>query len=266
MFYLASMEFPTTAQELARALASTLHELFVIPPGREPAQIHGDFPALESIQIDLNNAAVRTGQTPPRPIGAGQVRPGPTVQRLAVEGRPVFVEAAALHFALTAEQVHLNFDRDSLGRPLMLLDQARNGHVQVQISRQDIQSLLLAGIGAKAAAHGLAITNVELALTQLNPRAVAVEMRISAKKFVTAVIGIRGQLHIDDELRAQLRELSCHGDGMIGKMVCGLLNPHLQKLDRRELPLMAFSLGQVRLRDVQLDTRNGLDITARFGS
>lgn len=266
MFHLASMEFPTTAQELAGALTSTLCELFVIPPGREPAQVRGQFPSLESIQINLNQAAVRTGQTPPRPIGTGQVRPGPSVQRLAVEGQPVFIEGAALHFALAADDVHVNFDRDSLGRPLMLLEQARHGHVQVQLSRQDIQSLLLAGISAKAAGHGLAITNVELALTQLNPRSVAVETRISAKKFVTAVIAIRGQLHINDELRAQLCELSCQGDGMIGKLVCGLLNPHLQKLERRELPLMAFSLGQVRLRDVQIDAQNGLNVTARFGS
>jgi hypothetical protein len=266
MFHLASMEFPTTAQELAGALASTLHELFVIPPGREPVQIRGEFPSLESIRIDLNEAAVRAGQTLAKPVGVGQVRPGPTVQRLAIEGRPVLIEDAAVHFALAAEDVHLNFDRGSAGRPLMLLDQARNGHVQVQISQQNIQSLLLAGINAKATAHGLAITNVELILTQINSRSVGVEMRISAKKFVTAVISIRGQLHIDDELRAQVRELGCQGNGMVGKLVCGLLNPHLQKLDGRELPLMAFSLGQVRLRDVQIDTRNGLDITARFGS
>jgi hypothetical protein len=265
MFYLAATEFPTTSETLAQALTSTLRELFTLPAGREPARVVGQFPGLEEVRIDLNQAAVRTRQVPPKPVGTDQVQTGPTVQRLVIEGQPMFLEDAALQFNLAAEDVRLDFGRDSTSRPLMLLGQARQGQVRVRMSHQDIQSLLLAGARAKAEAHGLAIQNVELVLTQSNPRSVAVEMRITAKKFVTAVIGIRGQLQIDEELRARLGGLSCQGDGMIGKMVCGVLTPQLQKLEGREVPLMALSLGEVRLRDVQIDTRNGLEIAARFG-
>ena len=48
-------------------------------------------------------------------------------------------------------------------------------------------------------------------------------------------------------------------------MACGILTPHLQKLEAREFPLLAFSLGQLRLRGLELIADDGIKIAAEFG-
>jgi hypothetical protein len=49
-------------------------------------------------------------------------------------------------------------------------------------------------------------------------------------------------------------------------MACGVLKPHLQRLDGRTFSLMSFGLGQVRLRDVRIGVDEKLSVTAEFGS
>jgi hypothetical protein len=45
-----------------------------------------------------------------------------------------------------------------------------------------------------------------------------------------------------------------------------MLQPQLTKLEGRPLPLMAFSMGNLKLRGVAVDTADGLHLTASFGS
>jgi hypothetical protein len=77
---------------------------------------------------------------------------------------------------------------------------------------------------------------------------------------------ITGQLDLDEELNARVSGLDCTGDGAIASVACGVLKPHLQKIDGREFPLMSLPLGEVRLRDVQLAVGDKLSVTADFGS
>ena len=73
-------------------------------------------------------------------------------------------------------------------------------------------------------------------------------------------------MKIDEELVARLSDVNCSGEGAIGTMACGILTPHLQKLEAREFPLLAFSLGQLRLRDLELVADDGIKIAAEFGT
>jgi hypothetical protein len=73
-------------------------------------------------------------------------------------------------------------------------------------------------------------------------------------------------LHIDDQLNAEMTDLQVSGQGVLGAFAVGVLRPKLAKLEGKKLPLMAFSLGNVRLRDVAVAAREGLEVTAAFGS
>jgi hypothetical protein len=47
-------------------------------------------------------------------------------------------------------------------------------------------------------------------------------------------------------------------------MVAGLVRRHLAPLEGRRVPLQAFALGDVRLRDLELAVRDGIEVTAAF--
>jgi len=52
---------------------------------------------------------------------------------------------------------------------------------------------------------------------------------------------------------------------MIGSMVAGFIQPKLKSYNGKKVPLMAFSLGDLALRDLKIDVKNGLHVTAGFG-
>jgi hypothetical protein len=126
---------------------------------------------------------------------------------------------------------------------------------------------MLAVAGAAAREQGVTITDVEIRLASAGKRSVAADVRVNAKKaFVKGTVLLTGRADVDDDLNATLSDLSCTGDGMIGNLAAGFLKPHLAKYNGKQFPLMTFSLGDVTLRDLKVDTRSGLHVTARFGS
>jgi len=111
------------------------------------------------------------------------------------------------------------------------------------------------------------IDSVELTLRSRSSRSLTAEVRLRAKKlFMSASLRITGQLDLDDQLNARISGLDCNGDGAIASVACGVLKPHLQKLEGREFSLMSLPLGEVRLRDVRIAVAEKLSVSAEFGS
>jgi len=81
-----------------------------------------------------------------------------------------------------------------------------------------------------------------------------------------AKVTVTGDLEVDDQLGARLAHLTCTGDGMVGSAATAVVRPHLEKLEGRVFPLLAFSLGKVRLKDIELEAGEGLRVRAAFSS
>ena len=174
---------------------------------------------------------------------------------------------AAIDLALSATAVSLHQAQDADGNLLLLLHNAARGHIEISASPSDLEALIAEVATAEAARHGVTIDSVQLILRSKNSRSLAAEVRLRAKKlFLSASIRITGQLDLDEELNARISGLDCAGDGAIASVACGVLKPHLQKIEGREFPLMSLPLGEVRLRDVQLAVADKLSVTADFGS
>jgi hypothetical protein len=95
---------------------------------------------------------------------------------------------------------------------------------------------------------------------------VAAEVRIKAKKMMmSSVLHVAGAAGVDDELTATLTGLTCTGEGMIGAAAAGFLQKHLKQYDGRQIPLMAFSLGDLALRDLEIDVNGTAHVSAAFG-
>jgi hypothetical protein len=73
-------------------------------------------------------------------------------------------------------------------------------------------------------------------------------------------------LSINDRMIATASNLNANSDGMVGGIAVNFIRPHLQQLNGRPLPLLAFSLGNVKLRGVNVTTTDGVRIAAQFGS
>jgi hypothetical protein len=265
MFPLNTETFPATAAELKRLLNESLRELFDLP--RDPVELQAEaYPHLESLRISLDAAQVR--QRPPAlPSLRDEPVPALTVEKFRVAGAAMNVGPAVVDFALDARGLQLDQAKDRQGHVVLVLDNAVDGQVEISATVSGLEALIAEVAKSEAGKHGVNIDTVELSLRSQSPRSLAAEIRLRAKKlFMTAALRITGQLDLDEKLTAKISALDCIGDGAIASVACGVLKPHLQKIDGREFPLMSLPLGEVRLRDVQIAVNDNLIVTAEFGS
>jgi hypothetical protein len=265
MFPLNTANFPSNAADLTRALNDNLRTVFTVP--RDPVAIRDlCYPHLAALDLSLDGAELK-GRPPGPPSLATPPSPGLAVDSFSAGGRGMSVGPAAIDFSLTATGVELYQAKDSAGQIVLLLHTAAAGQVEASTSKADLEALIAEVAKAEAGKHGVSIDAVQLSLRSQSPRSVAAEVRLRAKKlFLSASIRITAQLDLDEELNAHLSGLDCIGDGAIAAVACGVLKPHVQKLNGREFPLMSLPLGEVRLRDVRLAAGEKLSVTAEFGS
>jgi hypothetical protein len=217
--------------------------------------------------LNLDGATVTATAPPPKPVGVGKRQPGITVDNLEISGHPIRYQKAKLDLDVSAKGLIFDFDCDKKGHPLLVLTDAKDGKVQAKITKSDLQALLLEAATLAAKQQGVAVQDLQLELTTQGPRSVAADIRVKARKMMmSGVVLIHGQLDIDDALNATLSDLSCSGQGIIGSAAAGFLQKKLQSVEGTTIPLMAFSLGDVALRDLKIKLNGSLEVTAAFGS
>jgi hypothetical protein len=265
MFPLKTDTLPANAADLARLINESLRELFLVKS--DPVTIReSSYPHLEELGVCLDGAQLR-GQPPSIPSLSSEPMPALEVDSFTIDASGLSIGPAAIDLSLAATSVSLHQAKDADGHLLLLLHNAAKGRIEISTSPSDLEALIAEVAKAEAGKHGVTIDSVQLILRSKSPRSLAAEVRLRAKKlFLNASIKITGQLDLDEELTARVSGLDCIGDGAIASVACGVLKPHLQKIDGRVFPLMSLPLGDVRLRDVQLAVGEKLSVTADFGS
>ena len=265
MFPLNATTLPATAADLARAVNDSLRSVFAL--ARDPVEVRDlSYPHLAAIDVSLDGA--KLPERPPTiPSLATEAAPALTVGSFKAGGHGISAGPAALDFDLRATGVELHQAKDHQGQIVLLLHNAAQGRVEASIAKSDLEALIAQIATTEAGKHGVNIDNVQLFLRSQSPRSLATEVRLRAKKlFLSASLRITGHLDLDATLNARLSGLDCAGDGALATIACGILKPHLEKLNGREFPLMSLPLGEVRLRDVRLAVGEKLSVTAEFGS
>lgn len=265
MFPLSAKTFPTTAPDLATLLSESLQRIFVT--NAEPVTIESDsYPTLQSLRISLDDAKLRPNAPRP-PSVAGEHSPGLQVTELNLEGARLSLGPAIADLKLTARDVILEQGRDAQNEIVLVLRSAADGQVSIATEKAELEKTIAAVAAIEAGKQGVTIEGVRLMLQERGPRSLSGEVEVKARKlFFSTVIRIAAQLDLDDELNATLSGLACKGDGAIGTLACGVLAPHLQKLDGRSFSLMALPLGDIRLRDVRLAAGEKITVQAEFGA
>jgi hypothetical protein len=267
MLYLETAEFPHDHQQLEQALAAAMRKLFVLPASGRLVEIESvAYPDLRRLRIDLSGAELHLDEPLPQPQNVAFTDQTVRAEEFAFLGRPLRHGGADVNASISARAAQFRYGRDARAQAWLMLIDATDGHASVHIGRQDLEKLILTAASAAAAKQGIRVESVRLDLYSRGDRSIEVSAQIAAAKFFAkSVIQITGPLDIDDELNARASSLTCRGEGMIGGIACRFLQPHLDRLSDRPLPLMALSMGQVRLRDVRIDVHDGLAIEARFG-
>jgi hypothetical protein len=265
MFPLKTNTVPANADDLAWRLNESLRDLFNL--NRDPVELRAvSYPHLASLVVSLDGAQLRP-QPSSLPSFTGKPAPAVTIDSLIVNGSRLSVGPASIDFALTAQGVILHHVADREGHVVLLLHRATEGAVEISASLADLEALIGEVAKTEAGKHGVTIDGVQLSLRSKSPGSLAAEVRLRAKKlFISTSLRVTGRLDLDEELNARISGLDCAGEGAIAGVACGVLKPHLQKLEGREFPLMSLPLGEVRLRDVRIGLGDKLSITAEFGS
>jgi hypothetical protein len=265
MFPLKTNTMPANATELAGQLNNSLRDLFQL--SRDPVNIREvSYPHLASLAVNLDGARLE-GPPPPVPAIGAERAPALTVDSFTVKGSPVFIGPARVDFALEAQKLAMQRATGADGNVVLVLQSAADGRIEVAALPSEIEALIGEVARTEAGKHGVAINDVQLSLHSNSPRSLAALVRLRAKKlFLNATLQITAQVDLDDELNAVVSGVDCIGDGAMASVVCGVLKPHLEKVNGRAFSLMSLPLGEVRLRDVQIAAGARLSITAQFGS
>lgn len=225
-----------------------------------------DFPRIESLNISLDAAALSSDPAQPNFTATSRGREIP-VERLSITGRDMNVRGATADLNLTATKLRLLEATNSDGEIVLLFDGAETGRIQASAAKAAIEALIETFAKQQAGAHGVTIERVTLDLQQRNERSIAAEVRLCARKlFVGASIRVTAQLDLDETLHARLSNLRCHGDGPLGSLACGVLSPHLERVNGAEFPLSALPLRDLRVRDVRIAVGDRVSITAEFAA
>jgi hypothetical protein len=265
MFPLKTAALPSTADALARLLNESLRELFLVT--NDPVIVRdASYPHLAELNVSLNGAQL-LGQPPSMPSLSSKPTSALEIDFFNIDASALSIGPAAIDLSLSATGVNLHQAKDSEENVVLVLHNATQGRVEISASPSDFEALIAEVAKSEAGKHGVTIDSVQLILRAKSSRSLAAEVRLRAKKlFLSASIRITGQLDLDEELNARISGLNCTGDGAMASVACGVLKPHLQKIDGREFPLMSLPLGEIRLRDVQLAVDAKLSVTAEFGS
>lgn len=263
MFPLFTKTPPASANELRDQLNASLGRALRL---RGPA-VHvnaPDFPRIETLTISLDGAALNPNPAPPNFAAKNRGREL-QVERLRITGRDVDIRGATAELNLAATKLRLTEARNSDNEIVLLFEGAESGHIEASAAKVAIEALIKTFATQQARAHGVSIERVTLDLRQRDERSIAAEVRVHARKFfVGASVRITAQLDLDESLNARLSNLACHGEGALGTFACGMLSPHLERVNGAEFPLSALPLGQLRAQNVQIAVGDRVSLAADF--
>jgi len=265
MFVLDTDIVPTTPAELNAAIHSSLAKWILLPTNATAIKITGKMPNLSSMAVDVSRGLIDSVDSIPVELASGETQPGPTAATFTIIGHPISVADIPVQLDLTATKAVFAYARNPNKKLIATLQDAEHGDLSIQLTQTDLEAAAVK-IARQFAGDKVAMEKIDIKLTSVSPTQVDVLLTIAAKKFVTAIVRVSGRITIDDRMVATAANLKASADGFVGNIAVNLLQPHLQKLQGRPLPLLAFSLGNVKLRGVEIRTTNGLQITASFGS
>jgi hypothetical protein len=237
-----------------------------------PDVIHlepGMYPNMQSLKIDLSESKVRPVEKS-EPLEASERKlsgQSVSIERFELVSHPLKNHGARLDLSLTANHVRLDYGKDKSGRSILLLTDAKDGQVEVEVTQKDLESILLSAAKQAGEANGVDVQKLTLNLTARDDHTILLDIKADTiVGLIPAGLRFTGQLDIDEHLNGRLSNLTCTGDNLLGPVISTLIQPVIERYNNKTRPLVRWPKDRIQLRAVKISTGETIKLTAAFGS
>jgi hypothetical protein len=265
MLPLHRKEFPTSKAELAQALEESLRQYVGKAQPLVSVQSRA-FPFFDEIGINLDNTNLDS-HPPPFVSVQSDTRFACEAGILTVTARNARLQGAPLDLRLEARGVVFHQAADGNGEVVLTVEKVREGYVQVSAAQLDLENALGEIARREGRKAGIKIDRLRLALRARGPRSLSADIGFQAGKLLLrAKIDISARLEVDENFVVKIFDLKCKGEGALGSLACGALEPRLRRLEGLTFSLLSLWPGEAPLRDLRIAVADTVQVTAHFGS
>jgi hypothetical protein len=269
MLPLGDRKLPDTPIELQQSLIRGWSHTLTLPDPQKTVLIDGETSdALRTLRIDLSNGMMDPDRKSDHSAPLNRAVSEVGIDRFEMVGQPLICDDAHMGFSLTADGVRMDLEHDRRGHPIMLLNGADHGILHFDASFDELNKLILAEARREAEPYGITVNNTKFMLTT-DPagRELTAKLRLQTTFcFLPAGMSFSAHVKIDDAMNAQLSNLKCDGDEVLGPIIVGMLRPFLAKYEGKTRPLIGFPTPNIHLRDVSVTADQSVHMTATFSS
>jgi hypothetical protein len=270
LFRLGTGPMPQTATELSDALQRGWSQAIRFPdPNSVVSMEQPGFPTIGALKLNLTDGQVKivSGKKKDRIKLSNTVEQELQVGKLEVHGDPLLVRKARIHMNLNANSAQMVLERDRVGRPVMMLQDADSGSLSFAVSVADAEALMLKSAREAAADYAITVESMRLKITANTPRNLDVNLHVATLVgFIPAGMTFKAHVDVDDGMNAKISGISIDGDEALGPLISTLLRPALTKHNGETRPLVGFPAGKIQLKDVAVRVDDSLHLDAAFGT
>ncbi|MFN0052388.1 MAG: hypothetical protein ACKV0T_09355 [Planctomycetales bacterium] len=219
---------------------------------------------VQTLRIDLSGSDLPITHPSP-PAEADQVSGRQiAIGQLGLVASPLTLFSAALHVELSAAEVVLTHAPDDPDRPFGL--NLQRGAVTVEIGYAELDSLIVELLNRQLQSHHVTITKAQLKLESEGPRSVRFSGRATGRRGIfSSTLEVQGKVDVDEQLNARLSGLTLSSPGLVGQVIARFLQPHVEALDERPIPLGAAWMGRLQFTQIELHLGERLRLVGSFG-
>jgi hypothetical protein len=257
-------QFPSSKAELAEALNDALGRYVKKESGPLVTVSARVFPYLDEIAVNLDGAELASSFPSVSKV-VGETKSAIEAGLLSVAGRDIKLRGIPLNLQMTANGIVMHSGRDESDQAVLVPQSLSSGHVAIAVSQHDLEKAIADLAREEAAKHGIVIEDLRIALRARGVRSISADIHLRARKLLFRTeMDVSGQLEIDDAFQAKISNLKCRATGAIGSIACGILQPHLDKIEGRSMSLMSFPFTGMKLKDVRVTVADTVEVTADF--
>lgn len=261
---------PRTPEMLASSMEQAWGTRLDVPEGSDLVRIEGveAYPHVGAMTIDLSDVSIPSKSKERKLKPRGGPEGAVTVGNLELVARPLLVERARFVIAMSASDAKLEIRRDKKGQPMLALAGAEDGKVSLEVSKKDIDRLLLQSARDAAGKYGVAVDRTKLKLDMIDGKSLRVDLKVNLRVagVLPAGLHFKARMDIDDQLNGRITKLTCEGDQLLGPLISSVIDPALSKYEGKKRPLVGFAFGKMKLKDLQIDVEDGFKVEAAFGN